>query len=111
VPAKTPPDAFASVTVVPAEEIGTFPSATLAGALMRQPGLLASTFAPGASRPVIRGFDNFRVLMQENGIGAHDVSSLSEDHAVPIDPLAVDRIEVVRGPETLRYGSPAIGGR
>jgi iron complex outermembrane receptor protein len=50
------------------------------------------------------------VLVQENGIGSHDVSALSEDHAVPIDPLAVDRIEVVRGPATLRYGSQAIGG-
>jgi iron complex outermembrane receptor protein len=103
-------DAFASVTVVTADEIVAAPSATVAGALMSQPGLIASTFAPGASRPVIRGYDNFRVLMQESGIGAHDVSALSEDHAVPIDPLAVDRIEVVRGPATLRYGSQAIGG-
>jgi iron complex outermembrane receptor protein len=50
------------------------------------------------------------VRVQENGIGAHDVSTLSEDHAVPIDPNAADRIEVVRGPATLRYGSQAIGG-
>jgi iron complex outermembrane receptor protein len=108
--AKIAEDAFASVTVMPAEEVVSAPSATLAGALMSQPGIIASTFAPGASRPVIRGFDNFRVLMQENGIGSHDVSALSEDHAVPIDPLVVDRIEVVRGPGTLRYGSQAIGG-
>jgi iron complex outermembrane receptor protein len=54
--------------------------------------------------------DNFRVRVQENGIGSHDASALSEDHAVPIDPFAADQIEVVRGPATLRYGSQAIGG-
>jgi iron complex outermembrane receptor protein len=108
--AKIAEDAFVSVTVVPDEEIVSVPSATLAGSLMSQAGIIGSTFAPGASRPVIRGFDNFRVLVQENGIGAHDVSALSEDHAVPIDPLIADRIEVVRGPATLRYGSQAIGG-
>ena len=47
---------------------------------------------------------------QENGIGTHDVAAISEDHAIPIDPLAADRVEVVRGPATLRYGSQAIGG-
>jgi iron complex outermembrane receptor protein len=108
--AKIAEDTFASVTVVPAEEIVSIPSATVAGVLMSQPGIIASTFAPGASRPVIRGFDNFRVLVQENGIGSHDASALGEEHAVPIDPLVVDRIEVVRGPATLRYGSQAIGG-
>ncbi|WP_163364084.1 TonB-dependent receptor plug domain-containing protein, partial [Klebsiella aerogenes] len=54
--------------------------------------------------------DNARVRIQENGIGAQDVSDLSEDHAVPIDPLAAERIEVIRGPAALRYGSQAIGG-
>ena len=48
--------------------------------------------------------------VQENGIGTGDVAALSEDHAVPIDPNAASRIEVIRGPATLRYGSQAIGG-
>ena len=78
--------------------------------LQTKPGIIGSTFAPGANRPVIRGFDNFRVLVQEGGIGSHDASALSEDHAVPIDPGIIGRIEVVRGPATLRYGSQAIGG-
>jgi iron complex outermembrane receptor protein len=108
--AKIAADAFVAVTVVPAEEIISTSGATLADMLENQPGIIGSTFAAGASRPVIRGFDNFRVLMQEGGIGSHDVSALSEDHAVTIDPLVVDRIEVVRGPATLRYGSQAIGG-
>jgi iron complex outermembrane receptor protein len=50
------------------------------------------------------------VRVQENGIGSGDVAALSEDHAVPIDPNAASRVEVVRGPATLRYGSQAIGG-
>jgi iron complex outermembrane receptor protein len=103
-------DAFVPITVVPSGEITGTPGANLADALQDKPGITGSTFAPGASRPVIRGLDNHRVRVQENGIGSHDVSALSEDHAVPIDPYAADRIEVVRGPATLRYGSQAIGG-
>jgi iron complex outermembrane receptor protein len=102
--------AFVPLTVVPTSEVLATPGANLADALQYRPGLAGSTFAPGANRPVIRGLDNFRVRVQENGIGSHDVSALSEDHAVPVDPFAADRIEVVRGPATLRYGSQAIGG-
>jgi iron complex outermembrane receptor protein len=108
--AVTVEEAFVPLTVVPSGEIVGTSGATIADALQMKPGIIGSTFAPGANRPVIRGLDNFRVLIQESGIGSHDVSALSEDHAVPIDPLSIDRIEVVRGPATLRYGSPAIGG-
>jgi len=115
--AATPPpgliladDAFVPLTVVPSREVTSTPGATLADSLQYRPGIAGSTFAPGANRPVIRGLDNYRVRVQENGIGSHDVSALSEDHAVPIDPFAADQIEVVRGPATLRYGSQAIGG-
>ena len=52
----------------------------------------------------------FRVRIQENGLSTGDVSALSDDHAIPIDPLAAGQVEVVRGPATLRYGSQAIGG-
>lgn len=86
-------------------------SATTLGALLGDlPGVTQSSFAAGASRPIIRGLDNTRVRMQENGIGAGDVSAVSEDHGVPIDPLSAERVEVVRGPATLRYGSQAMGG-
>lgn len=105
-----PPATFAAVTVVPGREILQQQGASLTDVLQNRPGISASTFAPGSSRPVIRGFDNNRVRVQENGIGSHDVSALSEDHAVPIDPMAADRIEVVRGPATLRFGGQAIGG-
>jgi iron complex outermembrane receptor protein len=103
-------DTFVPITVVPTQEITGTPGATLTDSLQTKPGIIGSTFSPGASRPVIRGLEGYRVRVQEGGIGAHDVSALSEDHAVPIDPLSADRIEVVRGPATLRYGSQAIGG-
>ena len=102
---------FATVTFVTAGELLRNGGKTLGDQLGNQPGITNSGFAPGAaSRPVIRGLDNFRVRIQENGIGSQDVSDLGEDHAVPIDPLAAQRVEVIRGPATLRYGSTAIGG-
>jgi iron complex outermembrane receptor protein len=105
------PDVFAPLTVVTGEEINRSTGRTLGDLLAIRPGITGSSFAPGAaSRPVIRGLDNYRVRVQENGIGTHDVSEIGEDHAVPIDPLAVQKIEVIRGPATLRYGSQAIGG-
>jgi iron complex outermembrane receptor protein len=103
-------DAFVPVTVTTQQEIERHQGATLADTLQTKPGIAGTTFAPGANRPVIRGFDGYRVRTQEDGIGTHDVASLSEDHAVPIDPFAAEHVEVVRGPATLRYGSQAIGG-
>jgi iron complex outermembrane receptor protein len=84
--------------------------ANLADALANEPGVTGTSFASGASRPVIRGFDANRVRVLENGIGSFDVSDVGPDHGVPIDPLSMQRIEVVRGAATLRYGSQAIGG-
>jgi iron complex outermembrane recepter protein len=83
---------------------------TLADALVDVPGVSASTFAAGASRPVIRGFDANRVRILEDGVGTFDVSDIGPDHGVPLDPLAAQRVEIVRGAATLRYGSKAIGG-
>ena len=78
--------------------------------LVSIPGVSASGFAPGASRPVLRGFSGERVKVLVDGIGAIDVSNTSADHAVSIDPLTAERIEVLRGPAVLLYGSQAIGG-
>jgi len=103
--------AYGSLTVVPRSEIELGQFKTLGDALFDKPGISGSTYAPGAAnRPIIRGLDNFRVRIQENGANVGDVSALGEDHAVPIDPLATQQIEVIRGPATLRYGSEAIGG-
>jgi len=95
---------------VPESEIIATGGGNLADSLQYKPGLAGTTFAPGANRPVIRGLSGFRVGIQENGLASGDVSALSDDHKVPIDPNAVSQIEVVRGPATLRYGSAAIGG-
>lgn len=82
----------------------------IADTLTNIPGVNSTSFAAGAGRPVIRGFDSSRVRVLENGLGSFDVSDVSPDHGVPIDPLALQRVEIVRGPATLRYGSQAIGG-
>ena len=102
--------AFVAVTTASDREIAATNGPTLTDTLENKPGIVGSTFAPGANRPIIRGLDSYRVRTQENGIGTHDVAAISEDHAVPVDPNAADRVEVVRGPATLRYGSQAIGG-
>jgi iron complex outermembrane receptor protein len=103
-------DAFVPVTVVTERDLLANPGPTIADTLAQKPGITSSTFSPGSNRPVVRGLDTYRVRVQENGIGSADVSALSEDHGVPIDPFAADRVEVIRGPATLRYGSQAIGG-
>lgn len=105
------PDRFATiVTQVGRDDILKNGGANLADALRDVPGVADTSFAAGASRPVIRGMDAFRVAVLENGISASDVSEVGPDHGVPIDPLSARDIEVVRGAATLRYGSQAIGG-
>jgi iron complex outermembrane receptor protein len=78
--------------------------------LARLPGVSATSFAPGASRPVLRGFDGDRVRVLVDGIGSIDASSVSADHAVVFDPLTIDHIDVLHGPAVLLYGGQAIGG-
>jgi iron complex outermembrane recepter protein len=104
-------DQFATVTVVPREELQRSPGSTLGDVLFSKPGITGSSFAPGAaSRPIIRGLDVNRVGIVDNGIGGGGVSDLGEDHFVPVNPLASGQVEVIRGPATLRYGSQSIGG-
>ncbi len=110
-PLSTDPDQLSTIVEsVSRERIFQHAGANLADALADVPGVSATTFAAGASRPVIRGFDANRVRTLEDGVGSFDVSDVGPDHGVPIDPLSAQRIEVVRGPGTLRYGSQAIGG-
>jgi iron complex outermembrane receptor protein len=104
-------DQFATVTVVPNEEIRRQGTAQLGDLLFSKPGITGSTFAPGAaSRPIIRGLDANRVGIFENGTNAGGASDLGEDHFVPVDPLATNQVEVIRGPAAMRYGSTSIGG-
>jgi iron complex outermembrane receptor protein len=78
--------------------------------LTRLPGVSATSFSPGASRPVLRGFQGERIRVLTDGIGSIDVSNTSADHAVTIDPLTSERIEVLHGPAVLLFGGQAIGG-
>lgn len=74
------------------------------------PGVTTRSFGSAPARPVIRGFDGDRVLVMQNGERMGDLSGTAVDHAVALDPLAMDRVEVIRGPASLLYGSSAIGG-
>lgn len=104
-------DQFATlVGVADRDELTREGGLNVADSLTHIPGVNTTGFAAGAGRPIIRGFDASRVRVLENGLGSFDVSDLSPDHGVPIDPLALQRVEIVRGPATLRYGSQAIGG-
>ncbi|MGE3396622.1 MAG: TonB-dependent receptor, partial [Sphingomonas sp.] len=83
---------------------------TIGDTLARQAGVSATSFGPSASRPVLRGFQGDRIRILTDGIGGLDVSNTSVDHAVAINPLTAERVEVLRGPSVLLFGSSAIGG-
>src|SRR5829696_1724817 len=78
--------------------------------LARQPGVSATSFGPAASAPVLRGLTGDRVRVLTDGIGSLDLSSSGPDHAIAINPVTAERIEVLRGPAALLFGSSAIGG-
>jgi iron complex outermembrane receptor protein len=83
---------------------------TLGETLGAETGVSQSYFGPNSSRPIIRGLDGDRIRVLQNGIGGIDASTVSFDHAVSLEPLLVDRVEVVRGPAALLYGGNAVGG-
>lgn len=99
-----------AVTVLQGDALQLQQRSTIGETLARQPGVSSSFFGPNASRPILRGLDNERVRVLTDGIGSFDVSNTSVDHAVAINPLLADRIEILRGPAALLYGSGAIGG-
>ena len=103
-------DLAASIDTLRRDEIVENLGSTIGETLSRRPGVATTGFAAGASRPVIRGQDAFRTGVVENGAGTADVSTLSPDHGVPVNPLAAERIEILRGPATLRYGGGSIAG-
>lgn len=85
-------------------------SGTLGATLDGTPGVAATSFGPNASRPILRGLDGDRARVTQNGGASVDAASLSYDHAVPIEPLTVERIEVIRGAGALLYGTNTLGG-
>lgn len=99
-----------ATTVLDEEMLAVAPATSLGDLVNGLPGVRSTDFAPGASRPVIRGLSGPRVQVLTNGIGLIDASSVSPDHQVATDPAEANRIEIVRGPATLAYGGAAIGG-
>jgi iron complex outermembrane receptor protein len=100
----------APVGVLAGQELALRLEPTLGETLSSQPGVSSTYFGPGASRPVIRGLGGDRIRVLQLGLGTADASNTSPDHAVSFDPLAASRVEVVRGPATLLFGSNAVGG-
>ena len=99
-----------AVQVLQGEALMLNSQSTLGETLALTPGVSSSYFGPNASRPIIRGMDGDRIKILNNSASSHDVSALSNDHAVPSDPLTVERIEVLRGPSAIMYGGSAVGG-
>lgn len=83
---------------------------TIGDALAGQLGVYSNQYGTGASRPVIRGQDGPRVKVLQHASETADVSSLSPDHAVTVDPILAKQVEVIRGPSTLLYSAGTVGG-
>lgn len=99
-----------SVDVLGSIELAKKSPVSLGEALDGELGIAKRSFGPGTARPVIRGFDGDRVLVLQDGNRIGGLGFESGDHAEPIDVLTVERVEIVKGPATLLYGSNAIGG-
>src|SRR3712207_1162308 len=102
-------DLLSGRAVLTGEELARDIRPQLGDTLVRQPGVSATSFSPGASRPVLRGFQGERIRVLTDGIGSIEGSNTSADHAVTIDPLTLERIDVLRGPAVLLLGGQAVG--
>jgi iron complex outermembrane recepter protein len=103
-------ESFQTVSTLDSFALAEKSAASVGEVLDNQPGVAKRSSGPGTARPVIRGFDGDRVLIMEDGIRTGTLSSQSADHGEPIDVMSIERLEVVKGPATLLYGSNAIGG-
>lgn len=108
--ARSASEAYRPTTVLDEAELRRQLSSSLAATLANQAGISQRYNGPAASQPVIRGLSGDRVLVLEDGERTGDLASSSADHAVAIEPLTAERIEVLRGPAGLLYGSNALGG-
>ena len=103
-------ESFRSVNSVSSITLAEEAHPSIGEVLDKEPGIAKRSFGPGSARPVIRGFDGDRVLVIKDGMRTGSLGSQSGDHGEPIDVLRLERVEVVRGPTTLLYGSNALGG-
>ncbi len=102
--------ALQPVTEMSGDKLARRAQGTLGETLAWEPGVSSTSFSPGASRPVIRGFDGFRVRTLRDDLGTMDLSDTSPDHGIGVEPLLAESLEVHRGPSALLYGNSAIGG-
>ncbi len=107
---RSPLDLAQPITVLGGDDLTRKSAASIGDTIAGELGVSATSFGAGASRPVIRGLGDDRVRVLDGGIGSLDVSSVSDDHGVTIEPILVDQVEILRGPATLLYGTGAIGG-
>ena len=107
---QTAEDLTRPVEVLAGERLDEAKANSLGETVNRLPGVQSSYFGPGVGRPIIRGMDGARVQVLSDGLASGDVSTVSVDHAVSIEPFLASQIEVLKGPSTLLYGSGAIGG-
>ena len=103
-------ESFQSVNTVDALRLAQESHTSIGEVLDKEPGVAKRNFGPGSARPVVRGFDGDRVLVTQDGTSTGSLASQSADHAEPVDVLSLERLEVVKGPATLLYGSSATGG-
>jgi iron complex outermembrane receptor protein len=103
-------DVLGGISVLDAADLTREVRPSIGETLAREPGVSSTSFGPQASAPVIRGLSGDRVRVLTDGIGTLDLSGSGPDHAVAINPLTAERIEVLRGPAALLFGSSAIGG-
>ncbi len=103
-------ESIIAASVLTKDDLAKRGEASIGELLRREPGVSSTFFGPAASRPVIRGLSGDRVSVLDAGIGSIDASSVSDDHAVAVEPATAERIEIVRGAATLYYGSSAAGG-
>ena len=103
-------DVLGGVSVLDKAELTREVRPSIGETLARQPGVSATSFGPAASAPVLRGLSGDRVRVLTDGIGSLDLASSGPDHAIAINPITAEKIEVLRGPSALLFGSSAIGG-
>ena len=106
----SPLESAQPVSILGEDELTLQGESSLGESVATAPGVSSTSFGPGASRPLIRGLGGDRIRVLENGLGVQDISHTSPDHAVAVDPSLADRIEIVRGPAALLFGSSAVGG-